>query len=190
VLSASSNVNENERGLWGDTFCIRWLEKWLNISIAVWSLMRKTKYLHFNKNANADPYCILFHDANPVSGHYEPLLYKKLARCNLEQPNTYLSPMCKNLEYYWKCNMDKMHSYGLSKAIPVVSSCGDSLFEAIFYLIATDFDVQSLRLYIVQSFCNAMKSGDQNALHCLHEYLGPGPYRIIQQLLQIGKSIL
>jgi hypothetical protein len=83
--------------------------------------------------------------------------------------------MCKNLEYYWKCNMDKMHSYGLSKAIPVVSSCGDSLFREIFYLIAIDFDVQSLRLYIVQSFCNAMKSGDHNALHCLHEYLRPGP---------------
>jgi hypothetical protein len=82
--------------------------------------------------------------------------------------------MCKNLEYYWKCNMDKMHSYGLSKAIPVVSNCGDSLFREIFYLIAIDFDVQSLRLYIVQSFCNAMKSSDQNALHCLHEYLGPG----------------
>jgi hypothetical protein len=75
-LSASSNVNENERGLWGDTFCIRWLEKWLNISIAVWSLMRKTKYFHFNINANADPYCILFHDANPVSGHYEPFFTK------------------------------------------------------------------------------------------------------------------
>jgi hypothetical protein len=69
-LSASSNVNENERGLWGDTFFIRWLEKWLNISIVVWSLTRKTKYFHFNRNANADPNCILFHDANPISGHY------------------------------------------------------------------------------------------------------------------------
>jgi hypothetical protein len=76
-LAASSNVNENERGLWGDAFCIRWLARWLNISITVWSLTRKTRYLHFNRNANGDPCCILLHDANLVSGHCEPLLYKK-----------------------------------------------------------------------------------------------------------------
>jgi hypothetical protein len=70
--------------------------------------------------------------------------------------------------------MDKMHSYGLSKAIPVVSSCSDSLFKALCYLIAIKFDEKSLRLYIVKFFCNAMKSGDHNALHCLHEYLRPG----------------
>jgi hypothetical protein len=34
-MSVSSNVNENERGIWGDTLCIRWLEKWLNISITL-----------------------------------------------------------------------------------------------------------------------------------------------------------
>jgi hypothetical protein len=49
-MFASSNLNDNERGLWGDTFCIRWLNK----SIVVWSLMRKTNYFHFNKDANAD----------------------------------------------------------------------------------------------------------------------------------------
>jgi len=97
----------------------------------------ETKYFHFNKNASADPYYMLFHDANLVSGLYEPLLYKKLARCNIEQPDTCLSPMCKNLEYYWKCNMEKMHYYGLSKAIYVVSSCNDSLFKTLYYLIAT-----------------------------------------------------
>jgi hypothetical protein len=45
-----------------------------------------------------------------------------------------------------------MHSYGLTRAIPVVSSCSDSLFQALFSLIATEFDEKFLRLYIVQSF--------------------------------------
>jgi len=55
------------------------------------------KYFHFNKNTNADPYWILFDDANNVSSHYEPFLYKKLARCNIEKPDTYLLLMCKML---------------------------------------------------------------------------------------------
>jgi hypothetical protein len=84
--------------------------KMVNISIVVWSLTRKIKYLHFNRNANTNPYCILFHDANPVSGHDGPLLYKKLSRCNLEEYDSYLSLMCKNFKYHWKCIMNKMHS--------------------------------------------------------------------------------
>jgi hypothetical protein len=61
--------------------------------------------------------------------------------------------------------------HGLRRAITNTSSCGDSLFVAICYLIATDFNVQSLRLYIVQSFCNAITSNSPNALHCLHQHL-------------------
>ena len=49
----------------------------------------------------------------------------------------------------------------------------NGLFSTIFYLIAIKFDVQSLRLYIVQSFCNEITSGDHNALHCLHQHMGP-----------------
>ena len=40
--SASTNIKESERGLWGDTFCIRWLAKWLDISIA---LMLETTFI-------------------------------------------------------------------------------------------------------------------------------------------------
>jgi hypothetical protein len=97
-LSASPILPAHERGLWGDTFCIRWLSKWLNISIGIWSLTRKTRYLLFNKTASDNPYCILFHDANVVSGHYEPLLYKKLSICNVEEAYIYLSLICKDLE--------------------------------------------------------------------------------------------
>jgi hypothetical protein len=134
-------------------------------------MTRRTRYLYFNKDAAIDPYCILFHDANPACGHYEPLLYKKLSTCNLEEPNAYLSLMCKNLECHWNSMMHKMLTHGLRRAITNTSSCGDSLFVAICYLIAKDFNVQSLRLYIVQSFCNAITSNAPNALHFLHRHL-------------------
>ena len=70
-LSASAILPAHERGIWGDTFCIWWSSKWLNISIGIWSLTRKTRYLLFNKTASSIPYCILLHDVNPVNGHYE-----------------------------------------------------------------------------------------------------------------------
>jgi hypothetical protein len=73
-LFASPILPTHERGIWGDTFFIWWLSNWLNISIEIWSLTRKTIYLLFNKIASNNPYCIVFHDANVVSGHYEPLL--------------------------------------------------------------------------------------------------------------------
>ena len=78
-LSTSPILPAHERGIWGDTFCIRWLSNWMNISVGIWSLTRKTRYLLFNKIASNNPYCILFHDANFVSGHYEPLLYIKMS---------------------------------------------------------------------------------------------------------------
>ena len=37
-LSTSPTLPAHERGLWGDTFCIRWLSNWLNISVGIWSL--------------------------------------------------------------------------------------------------------------------------------------------------------
>jgi hypothetical protein len=47
-LSTSATLHAYQRGLWGDTFCIRWFSKWLNISIGIWLLTRKTSYLLFN----------------------------------------------------------------------------------------------------------------------------------------------
>jgi len=143
---ASAIIPTHESGIWGDTFCIWWMSKWLNISIGIWSLTRKTRYLLFNKTASSDPYCILFHDANPVSDHYEPLLYRNLSICNLGGPHIYFSFIFKDLESQWKHIMHLIHYLGLQIATIVASSCGDSLFNVIFYLVATDFDVQSLCL--------------------------------------------
>ena len=121
--SASTNIKESERGLWGDTFCIRWLAKWLDISIAVWSLTRKTRYLLFNQHENAIPYCILFHDANPVSGHYEPLVYQKFPICISNQCHIYLSHICKDIEKYISPSKCTLRSWMVISLALVVGDC-------------------------------------------------------------------
>jgi hypothetical protein len=134
-LSASAILPTHERGIWGDTFCIRWIFKWINISIGIWSLKKKIRYLLFKKTASSDPYFIFLHDANHVSGHYEPLMYGKLSICNIGGPHIYLSLICKDLESQWKWIMCRIHGHGLQIATTVTSSCGDSLFNEIFYLV-------------------------------------------------------
>jgi hypothetical protein len=104
-LFAFANQPENERGLWGDTFFICWLANWLNITIVGWLVTRKRMYFLFNKNAGRDLYYILFHDSNPFAGDYEPLLYKRSSICNFGRSYTYLSLLCKDLEFHWKRQM-------------------------------------------------------------------------------------
>jgi len=69
--------------------------------------------------------------------------------------------------------LDGIDCYGLQLETNVVSSYGDSLFNAIYCLVAAEFDVQSLQIYTVQSFCNAIIGGSQQAFSCLHQYLSP-----------------
>jgi hypothetical protein len=140
-LSTSPIRPTHERGIWGDTFFIWWLSNWLNISNGIWSLTRKTRYLLFKKTASDNPYCIVFHDPNVVSGHYEPLLYRKMSICNVEGAHIYLSLICKDLESQWKWIMHHIDYHGLQLATIVVSSCGDSLFNAFCCLVAAEFDV-------------------------------------------------
>jgi len=54
---------------------------------------KKNKVSNFNRNENENPYCIFFHDANPVNGHYKPFFYKKLSKSNFEYSSTYFSLM-------------------------------------------------------------------------------------------------
>jgi hypothetical protein len=135
-LSASPVLPAHERGLWGDTFCIWWLSNWLNILVGIWSLTRKTRYLLFNKTASNNPYCMLFHHSNALIGHYEPLLYRKMSICNIEDPCIHLSVICKDLQSQWKWILHGIDFHGLQMATNVVSSCGDSLFNAICCLVA------------------------------------------------------
>ena len=99
-LYASTNGVAIEQGLWGDTFCIRWISNWLNISVVVWSLKNTERNFLFNKDANTNPYCILYHDTNSDCGHYEPLLCKRQPAMNIEKSNDYLSLICKDLQNY------------------------------------------------------------------------------------------
>lgn len=73
-LFAKPCTPPTEVGLWGDIFCIHWLSNWLKIQICVWSTTVGKKYLHYNKSLQSERYYLLFHDANPRSGHFEPLL--------------------------------------------------------------------------------------------------------------------
>jgi hypothetical protein len=47
------------------------------------------------------------------------------------------------------------------------------MFNAICYLEETKFDVKSLWLYTVQSFCNAIIGDNQHAFSFLHQHLSP-----------------
>jgi len=67
--------------------------------------------------------------------------------------------------------MNRMCAHGLSRVVSSRSICRDNLFETICYLVATYFNVQSLRVYIVQFFYNEITSGDHIALHCLNQHL-------------------
>jgi hypothetical protein len=59
----------------------------------------------------------------------------------------------------------------LHKAITTTCNCGDRIFSTICRLIAIEFDVQSLRLYIVQTFCNAIIGNHKDALDYLKTYI-------------------
>ena len=64
-----------------------------------------------------------------------------------------------------------------------MSSCGDSLFNAICCLVLAKFDVQSLGLYTVQSFCNGIIGGSEQAFRCLHQHLCP---YLVENMLVVG----
>ena len=69
--------------------------------------------------------------------------------------------------------MHRIHCHGLHIETTVAYSCGYSLFNAIFYLVETKFDVHSLWIYIVQSFCNAIIGNNQQDFRYFHEHLSP-----------------
>jgi hypothetical protein len=99
--------------------------------MVVWSLKNKARYFLFKKDANTNPYCILFQDTNSNCGHYEPLLYKKIPTMNTERYNDYLSLVCKDIENNWKSITNELCMHQLDRPIPTISNCGDSIFSTI-----------------------------------------------------------
>ena len=85
--SAVIDILPEDRGLWGDIFCVHWASNWLRRPIRIWSKSQARSYLHFNSTLSTDTYDILFHDENPLAGHFEPLLSKnQIDGCsNIEQ---------------------------------------------------------------------------------------------------------
>jgi hypothetical protein len=79
--------------------------------------------------------------------------------------------------------MHHIHSHELQIATTITSIFGDSMFNAICYLIEIEFDVHSLRLYTVQSFDNAIIGGSQQAFNRLHQHLLP---YLIESMSTIG----
>ena len=143
-LSTTSTTSCNEVGLWGDIFCIKWLSKWLNIQVSVWSSTRKSKYLHFNNASDRHAYSILFHDQDPLHGHFEPLIHKHQFpfpqgtnfSTNPPMPHAPTNPSLK---------ASQASQYSFYTNVSSISNCGDSLFNAIASLTNGEFDSHSLR---------------------------------------------
>jgi hypothetical protein len=79
--------------------------------------------------------------------------------------------------------MHLIDSHGLQLATTVVSSCGDSLFNEICCLVEAEFDVQSLQIYTVKSFCNEIIGDNQQAFSFLHQHLSP---YLLENMLSIA----
>ena len=133
-----------ESGLWGDTFCIHWLSLWLNIPICIWSLTHKRSYLHFYKNASHSTISILFHDVNPLDGHYEPR-FSKVTAYNIMQTIQEKLPILhcdiKNLS---NISFEKISELGLQRFPTFSSSCGESMFVVVALLVDNTFGAISL----------------------------------------------
>ena len=113
----------------------------------------------------------MYHDTNFDCGHCEPFLYKKQLAMNIERSNDYLSPVFKDLQNYWKSTANELWLHQLDRPKLKISDCGDRIFSAICQMIAIEFGVHSLRLYIAQKFCNAIMGKCKDALDCLEKYL-------------------
>ena len=98
----------------------------------------------------------MFHDTNIDYGQYEPFLCKKLPAMNIDISNDYLLPVCKDIQNYWKSIVNELQLHQLDRPTPTISNCGDIILSTNCYLIETKFDVQSLRLCIVQTFFNVI----------------------------------
>ena len=146
--STTTNIAPNDRGLWGDGFCIHWASNWLKIPIQVWLKTKGTVYFHFNWKLTTYTYGILFHDENWLVGHFEPLLWKRniITSSNFEENE-----------------VEKIH---MSE-----STYGESCFETLCELHDNEYNVACLRCIVSQTFCNAIMQNDSFAIGCIQKYI-------------------
>ena len=178
--STSQSNEQNAYGLWGDIFCIKWFSKWLNVPIAIWSLTRETKYLHFNSKQTGYCYNILFHDHTPASGHFEPLLsYRSMQRktqeSHLPSKSNYVTQY-RNAQFEICSFEQALLQQGLCSFGSIHGDCHDSLFESVSNVTMFS-NGQVLRKAIAQTFFNCITSNDIRARKCLHTFLSESTIR-------------
>lgn len=109
----------------------------------------------------------MFHDENPIQGHFEPLINKKkcLPENQIDESNK--SKTISELDN--SSLQDKLANATthLCKNALLISDCGDSLFNTVASLTNNDFDSESLRCYMAQSFSNAILYGDKIEIACI-----------------------
>ena len=169
--SASSLLPLEDRGLWGDMFCIHWLSKWLSIPIRVWSKTKMKPYLYFNSTLVNNTYDILFHDENPLAGHFEPLLCKKQIHMINDHLHTEKTTRYENIDHQWIQIQNRMLANGLERACGFNSADGETSFQTICHLTENEYDAPCLRRVVAQTFSNAIMQNDSFAIKCIERYI-------------------
>jgi hypothetical protein len=62
--------------------------------------------------------------------------------------------------------MDVFSILGLNRVLTFSTSCGESMFASVAFLLENRFDAISLCLFLAQSLTNALKVSDKFALQC------------------------
>lgn len=188
-LSATEINGNGETGLWGDTFCLKWLALWLNIPICIWSTTHKVMYLHFNKDACNPTISILFHDTNARVGHYEPV-FSRLNTYNFIQTiQTHLPITHCNFNDIWNTIANAFDKLGLCRPTQFATTCDENMFAAIAFLLDVQLDAIDLRLFMAQSLANALIVQNKYALAC---FSTPEQSTITSKnhLLQLGVPVM
>ena len=97
-------------------------------------------YLHFNSTLANNIYDILFHEENPLAGHFEPLLCKRQTHTINSHLHNEESIKYKDIEQQWLQIKKKMLAYGLERVCEFNSAHGETLFDTIFHLTHNEYD--------------------------------------------------
>jgi len=183
-LSAYPNPQQILVGLWGDVFYIKWLAKWLFIPIHIWSLQKKKL---FNRHLSGNEYNILFHDQNPLTGHYE-LVLSWVCKVSIQAkvPSTsssdcHLSP--SNIETNYHCIHHTLYRDKLLKCQVLSFDWHESLFQSICFLV-DEYNMISIRKCTSQTFYNAYLGQENSAIECLQKDLPHFGLQVVHGVLE------
>jgi len=133
--------------------------------------MKSKIYLHFNSTLSNNIYDILFHDQNPLAGHFQSLLCKRQTNTNNSHENNEKLMKYENIEQQWTKIENKMLESGLQRAHEFNSSDGENCFKTICHLTKNEYDVPCLRNIMENAFTNAIMHNDPFAFRCIEKYI-------------------